>query len=188
MSRPKIPEGLNDTASGYTSWNGAGSSTSNQSLQSCKTSVTTTGACYDSCKLKKGKCHPCDWTTCYDDVAFIRYLLTDLGEKFCIDLDRVYAYGCSNGGLFVHQLAQSLPEDFAAIAAVCGGKPHRGYERAFKTGGPPVSMILLQGKDDETIPAHTPASSVSWWDGYYYANDTAVLRAYKDSRFFSSTC
>ena len=64
-------------------------------------SRTSTGLCYSSCQIKKGHCHPCDWATCYDDVGFIRSLLTRLGEQYCVDLDRVYAYGCSNGGLMV---------------------------------------------------------------------------------------
>lgn len=175
------PEGVNDTAdgSGQTSWNAVGASSSNQSMQSCSVSRTSTGLCYSSCQIKKGHCHPCDWATCYDDVGFIRSLLTRLGEQYCVDLDRVYAYGCSNGGLMVHQLAQSLPDHFVAIAAACGGKPHRGYERNFKPGGEPVSMLLLQGRADHTIPPHTPAAAVPWWDGYYYAAATAVVNAYK---------
>jgi len=79
----------------------------------------------------------------------------------------------------VHQLAQSLPDHFVAIAAACGGKPHRGFETNFKPGGEPVSMMLLQGRMDHTIPAHTPAANVDWWDGYYYADEMAVVNAYK---------
>ena len=38
----------------------------------------------------------------------------------------IFAYGCSNGGMFVHHLARRLPEHFRAVAAGCGGKPHQG--------------------------------------------------------------
>mmetsp|Transcript_38924 Transcript_38924/g.87125 ORF Transcript_38924/g.87125 Transcript_38924/m.87125 type:complete len:420 (-) Transcript_38924:15-1274(-) len=177
------PQGLSDTADGEpvpASWNAVGSSNSSDSAPSCDVSRATSGVCYESCKLRKGRCHPCDWTTCYDDVAFVQKLLLNLRERYCLDLDRLYAYGCSNGGLFVHQLAQSLPEDFVAVAASCGGKPHRGYERNFKRHGEPVSMMLLQGTHDHSGPAFTPAEDEGWWDGYYYANETAVTSAYAD--------
>lgn len=47
-------------------------------------------------------------------------------SKSCCYAGSIFAYGCSNGGLFVHQLARQLP-NFKAIAAACGGKPHQGY-------------------------------------------------------------
>eukprot|EP00434_Breviolum_minutum_P019097 symbB.v1.2.016835.t1/scaffold1278.1/size127201/4 len=113
--------------------------------------IASTSTCYRSCMIKKGRCHPCSWTTCYDDVGFVQQLLINLTQRFCVDLGSIFAYGCSNGGLFVHQLARQLP-NFKAIAAACGGKPHQGYEGNFTSQSPPVSMLLLQGINDHTIP------------------------------------
>ena len=44
----------------------------------------------------------------------------------CRTLGAIFAYGRSNGGMFVHHLARRLPEHFRAVAADCGGKPHQG--------------------------------------------------------------
>ena len=174
------PQGLGDVAKGapVSSWNTAGTSGSNKTVQVCDPLQTHNGLCYQSCKIRKGACHPCDWTTCYNDVSFISYLLGSIGRKYCVDLGRIYAYGCSNGGVFAHQLVRSLPGRFAAIATGCGGKPHQGFERAFTPGGDPVSMLLLQGNKDHTIPAQPPPSGTGWWDGYYYATNYEVLNAY----------
>ncbi len=54
----------------------------------------------------------CTWATCHDDVGFIEALLDHLEEALCLDLDRVYATGMSNGGMFVHRLGCELPERF----------------------------------------------------------------------------
>ncbi|CAK9011866.1 Probable feruloyl esterase C (Ferulic acid esterase C-2) [Durusdinium trenchii] len=142
--------------------------------------VTAKGVCYQSCIIKYGKCKKCSWTTCYDDFAFIMKLLDDVEKRYCIDLSSVFAYGCSNGGVFAHALARKAPGKFKAIAAGCGAKPHRGYETNFTAGGEPVSMVLFQGNKDWTLPAKTPKPHARWWDGYIYASDTAVRKAYKD--------
>lgn len=135
--------------------------------------------CYESCRVRKGSCHPCDWTTCSDDVGFIRVLLQFLETQLCLDTRRIYAYGCSNGGMFVHELVQSLPSTFAAVAAGCGGKPHRGWEEDLPKRGLPVSMLLMTGRSDHTIPSFTPPPNTSWWDGYLYADESAVIAAYR---------
>ena len=44
--------------------------------------------CYDSCKARPGGCdkRDCDWTTCVDDVAWIKYLLhRRLTKDFCVN-------------------------------------------------------------------------------------------------------
>lgn len=176
------PEGLADSASGWTSWN-AGDTTVEDIGNSARVcdpeQIDAESTCYQSCRVRRGHCDPCSWTTCYNDVAFVKHLLQHVANRFCVDLSAIFAYGCSNGGMFVHHLARRLPEHFRAVAADCGGKPHQGYERNFTRSGPPVSMLLLQGLSDQTIPRHRPRST-SWWDGYIYASDAAVVEAYKD--------
>ena len=51
-----------------------------------------------------GEPTPCNWASCHDDLGFIARMLDRLEEELCLDLDRVYATGMSNGGMFVHRL------------------------------------------------------------------------------------
>jgi polyhydroxybutyrate depolymerase len=55
-----------------------------------------------------------------DDTVFIRALLGDLGDKACLDLRRIYATGCSNGGGFSFLLMCTAEDMFAAVAPMCG--------------------------------------------------------------------
>jgi polyhydroxybutyrate depolymerase len=54
------------------------------------------------------------------DEKFIRDLVNDLAKKGCIDLRRVYATGCSNGGAFSFLLMCTAEDIFAAVAPMCG--------------------------------------------------------------------
>jgi poly(3-hydroxybutyrate) depolymerase len=54
------------------------------------------------------------------DEKFIRDLVTDVAAKGCIDLRRVYATGCSNGGAFSFLLMCTAEDIFAAVAPMCG--------------------------------------------------------------------
>ena len=48
----------------------------------------------------------CSWTTCFDSVAQVVEVMDILEENVCIDLDNVWASGCSNGGMFTYELAK----------------------------------------------------------------------------------
>jgi polyhydroxybutyrate depolymerase len=180
-------EGMSDCAAGdegkdcqgKQSWNGGGTVASKNTLLTCSPEKVSVKACYSSCVAKKGSCHACDWTTCYDDVGFISKLLQDLRSSHCVDTSRTYAYGCSNGGIFLHELARRLPGAFTGIAAVCGGKPMQGFTGGLPTGGPPLDVLMTVGNEDDVIPRNRPPPGTSWWDGYYYAGEAETLNAYK---------
>ncbi|KAL1868457.1 hypothetical protein Daus18300_005890 [Diaporthe australafricana] len=57
-----------------------------------------------------------------DDVGFTRSILDDLESQYCIDTDRIYATGKSQGGGFVGVLAcdEGLSQRIAAFAPVSG--------------------------------------------------------------------
>jgi len=55
-----------------------------------------------------------------DDVGYIVGLIDEVGASLCIDRDRVYASGFSNGGFMAYRLACEAPEHFAAIGSVSG--------------------------------------------------------------------
>ena len=55
-----------------------------------------------------------------NDLEFFFYLLDDVNRNNILDLDRVYAIGYSNGGMFSHFLACNTENIFAAIGDVAG--------------------------------------------------------------------
>ena len=119
-----------------------------------------------------GEPSECDWCSCHDDVAFVVALLEELERTLCIDLDRVFAHGMSNGAMFVHRLACEIPEHFAAIAPV-GGTLARGFNCA-PGPSPKISMINIYGTKDTTVPFDgVPAS-----DGFFYTPAAEVMSAW----------
>ena len=119
-----------------------------------------------------GEPRECDWCSCHDDVGFIAALLDELERTLCVDLDRVYATGISNGGMFVHRLGCDLPERFAAIAPVAGTLA-RGFNCAPPTS-PGISMINIHGTRDRVVPFDgTPAD-----DGFLYTPTARVMAAW----------
>lgn len=168
-----------DQCTGARGWNGVGTTSSRNGNETCDPSILKERTCYDSCRRLKGECHPCDWTSCYDDVGFIRQLLDSLEETVCIDTKKVFAFGCSNGGIFMHELVQRMPGKIASFVAACGGKPHAGFEK-YLASGPPVSAMWIVGNRDHRIPSATPPTGTKWWDGYIFASNTSVVEAYAD--------
>ncbi|WP_212698518.1 carboxylesterase family protein [Vallitalea pronyensis] len=58
------------------------------------------------------------WSTVSDALY---YLLQDIKDHYPVDEDRVYLTGLSMGGYGTWDLAMHYPNEFAAIAPVCGG-------------------------------------------------------------------
>ena len=101
----------------------------------------------------------CSWTQCsVDDVAFSAALVQKVSANVCIDSDRVYAVGGSNGGMFVWDLGRDelSAEVFTAVAPILG-LPHRGYlDPPISEGGMPV--ISITGSRDRTCLLYTSPS------------------------------
>ena len=122
-----------------------------------------------------GQPSECDWCSCYDDIGFIVALLDEIEANLCIDLDRVFATGVSNGGMFVHRLGCELPDRFAAIAPVAGTIA-KGFDCA-PGPSPKISMINIYATRDTTVPFDgSPAS-----DGFMYTPTSRVLDAWASS-------
>lgn len=85
-----------------------------------------------------------------DDVAFTTDLLDRLEASLCVDPDRVYATGKSNGGGFTALLACRLAGRIAAIAPVAAAFYPGTGEGCTPTR--PVPVIELHGTGDATIP------------------------------------
>lgn len=81
-----------------------------------------------------------------DDVGFVDTLLAELDSRVCVDTQRVYATGFSNGGFFAYRLACERAEQFAAIAPVASVE---GYGPC--TPARPVAVMHFHGTRDATI-------------------------------------
>jgi polyhydroxybutyrate depolymerase len=81
-----------------------------------------------------------------DDVGFVEALLDDLEAELCVDPDRLYAAGMSNGAGMATMLGCVLGDRLAAIAAVAGvnltGKC---------PGDAPMSVLAVHGDADAIV-------------------------------------
>jgi polyhydroxybutyrate depolymerase len=146
-----------------TSWNDlAGSASTGPAGPTC-----SEGADFYPPPPECGEPRPCVWASCHDDLGFVRQLLDKLEAELCIDLERVYATGMSNGAMLVHRLACEMPERFAAIAPVSGTLA-RGFNCA---PGVPLAMINIYGSRDIYVSQHGDMSS----DGFFYESAEDVL-------------
>jgi polyhydroxybutyrate depolymerase len=124
------------------------------------------------CPPECGDCGRCNWCSCHDDVAFIDALLDRLESELCIDRDRVYATGMSNGGMFVHRLGCDMAERFAAIAPVAGTLA-RGFNCA-PPASPRVSVLHIHGTEDDLVRA----DGLPGYDGFLYTPVEKVMDAW----------
>jgi polyhydroxybutyrate depolymerase len=82
-----------------------------------------------------------------DDVAFISDLLDTLETELCIDADRIYSAGMSNGGAMSLRLACDLSDRIAAVASVTGTFLPPNCPQARD-----VPVIAFHGTDDAVVP------------------------------------
>jgi len=80
------------------------------------------------------------------DEKFIRDLVNDVAKDGCVDLRRVYATGCSNGGAFSFLLMCTAEDIFAAVAPMCGTAFFDIATMCMQDR--PVSLMLRIGRQD----------------------------------------
>jgi polyhydroxybutyrate depolymerase len=81
-----------------------------------------------------------------DDFGFLRALVDDLRGRLCVDPQRMYAAGISNGSAAAAQLVCQPPYGFAAVGLVSATVPAEC---------PPdvaVSVIAIHGTADDQVP------------------------------------
>jgi len=170
----------------FNSWSfrGSASGIGGDGLPVCD-EVMTTDYTYPSCgPVGEGVAKSsCSWTQCQtDDISFVNALVEEVAKSACIDTDRVFATGGSNGGMFTWELGQnaSTANSLRAIAPLIG-LPHRGYlDGPGRDDGLPV--LLVTGQDDPTVPPGTweDASFTTSSDGdfYYYTGAAAITQTW----------
>jgi polyhydroxybutyrate depolymerase len=82
-----------------------------------------------------------------DDVAFVRFLLDLLTERFDIDSSRVFAAGHSNGAIMAYRLACELSDRIVAIGVQAGSL---GIDDCRPME--PVSVLHIHGLADTNHP------------------------------------
>jgi polyhydroxybutyrate depolymerase len=121
-----------------------------------------------------------------DDVAFMNQLLDTIESQVCIDQDRVYATGVSNGGGMVALLACAMSDRLAAVAPVAGNYlplPSCHPDR-------PVSMLEIHGTADRSVPYRIVPGFMGQWlafDGCP-SNMNVTKPARGVMRYVSGTC
>jgi polyhydroxybutyrate depolymerase len=81
------------------------------------------------------------------DLAFTRAMLSDIAAAYCIDRERIFSTGFSNGAFFTSLLGCTMSETFAAVAPV-GGGPLRSRCQPTR----PLPVLIHNGVLDELIP------------------------------------
>lgn len=118
----------------------------------------------------------CSWTQCQqDDVAFTLALLEHLNGQVCLDQQRIFAVGGSNGGMFTWELAQNPASagNLRAFASLIG-LPHRGYLAGPGRDGD-LPVLLVTGQQDPTVPPG------EWGDKRFTTTSNGTDRFYYES-------
>jgi predicted peptidase len=92
------------------------------------------------------QCPADKWWT--DELEELKALIDNIKENYNIDKSRVYLTGLSMGGFGTWSLAAKYPNDFAAIAPVCGG----GEIRLAIAGRYKMPVWAFHGVKDDVIP------------------------------------
>ena len=84
-----------------------------------------------------------------DDIGFITALLDELQQELCVDGDRIYAAGISNGSALAQQLACALPGRIAGVVAVAAAVYPSLRCRGVDA---PVAIVAFHGTVDAFVP------------------------------------
>jgi poly(3-hydroxybutyrate) depolymerase len=102
--------------------------------------------------------YTCYWTTGLDSVGQIEALLNEIEQDYCIDRSMIWVTGCSNGGMFVYELAK----DKRTAARFAGympqvGAPHPGFQQFSPASSVPPGKFFMGfwGTRDNTVPGRS---------------------------------
>lgn len=105
-----------------------------------------------------GTCCDPATTNNVDDVGFFGALLDQLEEKLCVDTDRVFAMGMSNGGYMSHTLACKMADRIAAIGPVSALLLQTPC-----TPSRPVPVMMINGTADSLSQYQFVGQGVTFW-------------------------
>jgi polyhydroxybutyrate depolymerase len=129
----------------------------------------------------------CCSQTKVDDVGFARAVVARMQELVCIDPQRVYATGMSNGGRMTYRVGCEAADVFAAIAPVAGIKsfPDLDNTPGCKPARP-ISLIDFQGTADERHIQYQPGQ-IEEWISFNGCTDAAPQETFRMGEHYCST-
>jgi polyhydroxybutyrate depolymerase len=104
-----------------------------------------------------GCCDPA-YSNNIDDSGFVAKLIDEAKTRLCLDEDRVYVMGLSNGGYLSHRIACELSDRVAAIGDVAGGL-------SLQTCAPTRAMPMWKthGDADPLVMYSFGEQSIAFW-------------------------
>jgi polyhydroxybutyrate depolymerase len=85
-------------------------------------------------------------TEAVPDVRFLRELIREISDEICIDQNRIFSTGMSNGAMMSYRLACEAPDLIAAIAPVAGVEAISSCDKAR-----PVPVLAFNGTSDPLV-------------------------------------
>ena len=105
-----------------------------------------------------GECCGAAVEAAIDDVGFTADMIAQVSSEYCVDPNRTYASGMSNGGYMSYRLACEMADRFAAIGPVAAS--NRTVSCAPSR---PVPMIAMNGTLDILVDYSQAASDAEAW-------------------------
>lgn len=165
----------------FNSWNGPGGNTD--------TGPTGSPVCNENygefrCHEDCGGCQAelCNQVTCKDSIAQVLDVMTWMMDNFCVDLGKIWATGCSNGGIFTFGLAG----DARTAGYIAGIMPMVGLPLYGYSNGPasPMHLFGMWGANDPLVEPFA-GDDPDWPDrspgrgGMYFTTADAVTKHWK---------
>jgi pimeloyl-ACP methyl ester carboxylesterase len=92
------------------------------------------------------------------DIASVRAMLASLGERYHLDMQRIFLSGLSDGGSFAYVLGLSCPSLIAGVAPIAGVL-HPVADRLLRAGqGLEVPLFVVHGARDFIFDVHAVRS------------------------------
>jgi polyhydroxybutyrate depolymerase len=102
-----------------------------------------------------------------DDVGFTSDMIDEISSEYCVNSDRIYSTGISNGGFMSYRLACDLADRIAAIGPVAAANVTISCEPSR-----PVPVIAMNGTDDILVSYAGGLASVQLWAAGNGCSDT----------------
>jgi len=124
------------------------------------------------CPPECGTCGRCGWTSCNDDVGFLKELVATISTDFQVAANRFFVSGFSNGAMMANRIGCEASELFAGVVLV-GGRVEPGFEC---TPAKRLPLLQMNGGSDRTVPYDGSASS----GGYFFASTASIAEHWND--------
>jgi polyhydroxybutyrate depolymerase len=109
-----------------------------------------------------------------DDVTFFRQLITTLQATVAPDPKRIFVAGFSAGGFMSHRLGVEVSDLIAGIGVVEGALASSEDLTAVPSALGPVSVVILQGDEDHTVPYCGDTTDASQEETFNYWSGTSA--------------